>query len=159
MRILCDAARPSALIRNSQQPGHPRLRHLRLVFYPPSSPFWSFLLVVGADQLSVLWPIILASFTVYQVRLGSELTRVKSLLSIFVTRRRSPTAATLNLEFSSAQATECSQNLTEFCSAPQGRSSLTLPIWTDPTVRYCGIGVTRTALLPAARESPFPAQF
>ena len=27
------AARPSALIRNSQQPGHPRLRHLRLVFW------------------------------------------------------------------------------------------------------------------------------
>ena len=26
------AARPSALIRNSQQPVHPRLRHLRLVF-------------------------------------------------------------------------------------------------------------------------------
>ena len=35
------AARPSALIRNSQQPGHPRLRHLRLVFYPPSSPLFS----------------------------------------------------------------------------------------------------------------------
>ena len=40
----------------------------------------------GADQLSVPWPIILPSFTVYQVRLGSELTRAKSRLSIFVTR-------------------------------------------------------------------------
>ena len=53
--------------------------------YPPSHTF-VVLAAFGADQLSVPWPIILPSFTVYQVRLGSELTRAKSRLSIFVTR-------------------------------------------------------------------------
>ena len=51
--------------------------------HPPSSPCWLFLLAVGADQLSVLWPFSLASFTDYQVRLGPELTRKTSPESIF----------------------------------------------------------------------------
>ena len=101
----------------------------------------------------------LPSFTVFQVRLGPELTRMISLVALLVTRGRSPTVATLNLEFSSTQATECSQNLSEFCTGPQGRSSLILPIWTDPTVRYRGIGVTHTELLRAAHLSLFPVQF
>ena len=50
--------------------------------HPPSSPF-VLLAAFDADQLSVLGPFSLASFTDYQVRLGPELTRKTSPESIF----------------------------------------------------------------------------
>ena len=55
--------------------------------YPPSSPF-VILAAFDADQLSVPWRIIPASFAVREFCLGHKLTRAKSLVSIFVTRRR-----------------------------------------------------------------------
>ena len=64
--------------------------------HPPSSPF-VMLATFDADQLLLPWPTVWVIFAVYGFRLGSELTRANTLVAIFVTRQRSPTAATLNL--------------------------------------------------------------
>ena len=68
-----------------------------LVFvFPPSSPLFV-PAALGPDQLLLPWPTVWVIFAVYGFRLGSELTRAKTLVAFFVTRQRSPTAATLNL--------------------------------------------------------------
>ena len=86
-------ARPAAFTRNSQRTRHPRLGHLRLVFYPPSSPFGWFAAAFGADQLSVPVWAAGAILGAIGIHLPLNLRRGKSQSAFFVTRRRFSTAA------------------------------------------------------------------
>ena len=80
-------ARSAAFTRNSQRTRHPRLGHLRLVFYPPSSPFGWFAAAFGADQLSV--PVWAAGGNSVDIRyhLPLSLRRGKSQSAFFLVTR------------------------------------------------------------------------